>query len=1155
MASAVSLNDVARMLSTKGGDVSTIGGAIGCMTAMISGAARDKDNTTSNDVKKLKEFICGDGGNLSSMITRIQLAVAEQTAQVQQIIEGNKEKKLVKTDISKMIKSATSGIEKRLDNILTSLNLIGKNQGGNVKWGNTKKTQDSVEQFKASLNDKKKMKNSRIGKLVSMLTELKAISFKDLLLFKPKMKLLDKLNPQINSFAKSINEKNVAKVSGFLEKAPKMFENLKLSIKLATKIKPKSLERFYKILGIDDKKKKPDRATIFGLIQSFADLDKRTLDKSKKNASAIFGIVKDICFGIGLLVLFSPVIIIAGLISKPLEWALFGFSKKGDGGIMGIFKKLADKKKDIKEANKAILWMSLGFVSLGIGLGLLFTFTKNINIFRLFKVALATVVFTGITVLLGKYKSDVKQGAESMMWLALGIASLGLGLGIIFGLTKDVDWEHMAIVGTSILGFGLVAALFGQMTETIQEGAKAMMWLALGVGVLGIGLGILYGLTKDVTWEQMAMVGVSIIFLGAATVALGALNKSGMITEGSIAMAIMGAALIPFGFAMKLIMGSVRGLKWEQFGIFAAATLTLGGMIIGLGALMCSVFGAIAWVAGLGAMAAMGAALIPFGIGMKKVSEAAKDIDLGAIKNMAHATEVVFDSLTSIDVGKKKRKAAKRNADALSYIGWKLNTLGGALKVFNEVAGDSIDKAMDAIKKIANFFFGFGKDSINSYSIGFFARIHAQANANTIGKIASIMDELATGLKIFNEVAPTSIDKAMDAIKKIADYFFSDNSPLNTSWRKRRKAKKGADAIGKISDCFSKIATGLKDFNDVAPIAIDKAKNAISVIANYFFADNSPLNTSWRKRRKAKKGADAIGVIADSMYKVSTALKDFQQVGGKVVDRMLATVKKIADFFFSEEFKVDVLDTFGAMFIADAVELIKDAIVDFDEDTKKVDNKKMNENIASFKILVKEVFGCWKDEYLNSARNIYKSMDYLTEAFELGGRKYRRNVRITTKMFKEMAKPSFSSASDTLKSAGDFISSVNTVDMEKAESLTDMFKSFASLGRAGGLFSNFDKRVKQFTEACIELVNAINGNTEAINNSEEEVTVKDASGEEKVVKRKDAELMPKQMTLLNVDDLAYAIADQLNSLNVDCDANINLQINNESGNEWRITRM
>lgn len=1152
MASAISLNDVARMLSTKGGDVSTIGGAIGCMTAMISGAARDKDNTTSNDIRKIKEFICGDGGNLSSMITRIQLAIAEQTTQVQQLIEGNKEKKLVKTDITKMIKSATSGLEKRLDNILDSLHMIAKNQGGSIKWGSTKKTKDSIEQFKASLNDKKKMKDSRIGKLVSMLTELKAISFKDLLTFKPKMKLLDKLNPQINSFAKSINEKNVAKVNDFLEKSPKMFENLRLSMKLAKRIKEKDLERFYKILGIDGKKKDPDRNTILGLIQSFADLDKNTLNKSKKNVAIVFGMVKDICFGIGLLVLFSPVILFAGLISKPLEWALFGFGKKGNGGIMGIFKKLAEKKEDIKEANKSIMWMSLGFVTLGAGLGLLFAFTKKISLYRLTKVAITTLVFTGITVLMGKLKDRIKEGAESMMWLALGVGTLGLGLGIMFGLTKGVDWEQMAIVGASIAGFGVIAALLGQLSEPIKEGAKSMMWLALGVGVLGIGLGLLYGLTKDVSWEQMAMIGVSILGLGVVTVVLGALNKSGLVMEGAIAMAVMGAALIPFGFAMKLLLGAVKGVKWSEFGILAASTLVLGGAVIGLGALMATGIGAIAWGLGLAAIAALGAALIPYGVGMKKVSDAAKKIDLNAIKNLANATKVVFDSLGDA-VGRKKRRAAKKNADAIASIGKKLGKLGKALKLFNDVAPSSIDKTMDAVKKISDFFFGDGPNSMSSYSTNFFKRIKANADADTIGRISNIMDNLATGLKIFNDVAPNSIDKAMDAIGKIANYFFADNSPLNTSWRKRRKAKKGADAIGKISDCFSKIATGLKDFNDVAPKSIDKAKQAIGAIADYFFAENSPLNTSWKKRRKAKKGADAIGVIADSMYKVSQALKDFQEVGGKVVDRMLATIKKIADFFFSDEFRIG--GSFGTFFLSTAVETITDAIVYFDEETKKVDNKKMDMNIASFKTLTKEVFGSWRKEYLNSAKEISNSMELLTDSFELGGRRFRKNVKVTTKLFKQMAKPSFVAAGSTLKSATEFVDSVNTVDMEKAESLTDMFKSFASLGKSGGLFSNFDKRVKQFTEACIELVNAINGNTEAINSSDEEVTVKDASGEEKTVKRKDAELMPKQMMLMNVEDLAMAIADQLNSLNVDCDANINLQINNESGNEWRITRM
>ena len=1030
MANAVSLNDVARMLSTKGGDMSTIGGAIGCMTAMISSDARDKENTTSNDVRKIKEFIYGDGGSLSSMIDRIQLAIADQTLQIQKLLDGNKEKRLVKSDITKIIKSATNGLEKRLDRILDSLSLIAKNQGGNVKWGSTKKTKDSIEQFKASLSDKKKMKESRIGKLVSMLTELKAISFKDLLLFKPKMKLLEKLNPQINSFAKSLNEQNIAKVSGFLDKSPKMIENLKLTLKLAKRIKEKDLERFYNVLGIRAKSKKPKRKSLLGLINVFAELDKQNLDNARKNAHTIFGIIKDICLGISVLVLFSPVIIVAGLLSKPLEWAIFGSGKKGDGGIMGIFKKLAKRKKDIKEANKSILWMSLGFVTLGVGLGALFSLTKHIKLLSILRVAATTLILGGVTVYLGKVKDNIKQGSEAMLWMSLGIAGLGLGLGVLFSLTKNVEWE------------------------------------------------------------QMAMIGVSMVFLGGATVALGVLNKSGLIIEGAIAMAVMGASLIPFGISMRLIMGSVRGLKWEQFGVFATATLTLGGMVIGLGAMMASVVGAIAWGLGLTAIASLGAALIPFGIGLRQISKGAKEIDINSIKKLSEVTKLLFNTLGDA-VGKKKRKNAVKNAKSLLKIAKPINKLGKALKNFNDVAPDSIEKAMKSIEKISEFF--FGENGISKYSTNFFKRIKSKAEANTISKISGCMHNLAYGLKTFNDVAPDSIEKAMSAIEKIAFYFFSPDSKLNK------------------------------------------------------------MNTGWAKRRKAKKTADAIGVIADSMYKVSQALKDFQEVGGKVIDRMIESIDKIVKCFFKD--MGGVKSTWVAWMLGNSMEYVADAIKYFDEETKNVDTKKMKDNIEAIGVVSSEVFGKWKSEYADSAKEIYSSMKLLTKSFDDVGRNYRKNLNTTRKLFKQMSNPSFVAAGNTLRSTATFVRAVNTVDMEKASSLTDMFKSFASLGKTSNIFSSFDKRVKQFTDACIKLVNAINGNTDAINNSEEEVVVKDASGEEKTVKRKDAELMPKQMMILNVDDLAMAIADQLNSLNVDCDANINLQINNESGNEWRISRM
>src|SRR5574344_952686 len=123
--------------------------------------------------------------------------------------------------------------------------------------------------------------------------------------------------------------------------------------------------------------------------------------------------------------------------------------------------------------------MSLGFVTLGVGLGALFSLTKHIKLLSILRVAATTLILGGVTVYLGKVKDNIKQGSEAMLWMSLGIAGLGLGLGVLFSLTKNIEWE------------------------------------------------------------QMAMIGVSMVFLGGATVALGVLNKSGLIIEGAIAMAVM----------------------------------------------------------------------------------------------------------------------------------------------------------------------------------------------------------------------------------------------------------------------------------------------------------------------------------------------------------------------------------------------------------------------------------------------------------------------------------------------------------------------------------------------------------------------------------------------------------------------------------------
>lgn len=1421
MAGAVSLNDVAKMLSTKSGDMSTIGGAIGCMSAMISADAREKDNTFSNDIKKLKEFVCGSGGDMSSMFQYLGNLIQEQTAQIEKLAEGDKEKKLVRKDITQIIKKATDGLEKRLDKIIDSLHVIAKSQGGNIKWGNTKKVKDSVDKFKMSLEDQKKLKDSKIGQVVKMLTELKAISLKDLVTFKPKLAILEKLTPKINDIGKSIDEKKFKKVEDFLYKAPEMIRKLIYVTKLSKKINNRDFERLYKILGIGSKK--AEKNTIFGLVDSLSKVDKKKMDRAKKNVDTLFGIIKDMCIGITMFVTFSPVIIIGGLLVKPVEWALFG--AKGKGGLIGLFKKLNKNKKTIKEANKAIMQMSLGLVCLGLGLGTLFALTKRIYFENILMVSLATTVMIGVTVLMGKFKKEIKKGSEAMLYLSAGLFTLGLGFGVLFKTTKNIEFEdlavvaaatvgftfisvlmskfkkdikkgaiamtemglglivlglglnllnkltrnldftQLAVVGVTTIAFGTITAIMGKFKKNIKEGAIAIGVMGLGLVALGLGLGVLFALTKNVTWEQMAMVGVSMVFLGGATIALGAINKDGLVYEGAIAMGIMGAALIPFGISMRLLMGSVKGLKWSEFGMFAATLGVLGVAVIGLGALMCTGFGAIAWVAGIGAIAGLGMALIPFGIGLNLIKKAAKGIDLKAVDNMASATKTIFKTLSEVG-SRKERKNARKNAKTLKDIGHSLKSIVKSLKKFNDLAPDAVDKAMDALTRMADFF--FGEKGLSKYSVNWWKRMKATSSADTIGMISKHMRVLSKSLKTFNDVAPDSIDKAMNAINRIAEYFFSETSPLNkmnVGWNKRRKAEKTTDSIFTISESIWKLATGLKDFNEVSSGSIDKAMDSVGKIAEYFFSENSPLNTlntSWRKRRKAERTADTIGVISESMYKISQSLKDFNEIGSKATDTMISSFEKIAQSVFSNE--SDNISDSKSVMMEKSMKRLAEAIRHFDKKTKDIDSEKISKYIQTVNSVTSEILGSWKPEYEKNATSIQNSMSALVSSFKGGGREYVKMARVTRKLFKQLSKPSLQNADKTIsgiseligkfnelnsdnvkslmnlfgtmknpkgvsglfsslsknmenvekdntidkmiakiektrglldniakmnensevdkvveninklstclfdkndlivgfeksitinkslsligkglskynKTVGDidmsrikssidltnkitneviapwkteyldnslsinkslksivtsfdgagrdykssvnvtrklfqqmsspvfiesgktisrlnsFVGRVNTIEMDKVSSLTDLFKSFASIGKGGNIFSKFDKRVQQFTEACIELVNAINGNTDAINNSEEEVVVKNEFGEEETVKRKDAEFMPKQMTILNINELADAIAEKMNEMNVDCDANINLQINNESGNEWRITRM
>lgn len=1327
MAVPIGLADIAKMLSTKGGDISTIGGAIGCMSAMISADARDKENTTSNDVKKIQEYICGGTGGgigIGSILGEMSATINNQYTEVKSIADDRKSRKAFTVSLTKMMNGMTSGIDKKLDTIVDTLHRIEKKSGKGGGGGNFGKLAESVDKFTDAMKNVKELKDTRIGRFVGMLNALKAVTLKDLLMFKPKMKLIESFIPKVNSMAKDLKEKDVKKVSAFIKACPELMQDMIKTIALSKLIKEKHLQRIVKLFGIGEKKPGPD--TVLGFMKEMGKVKKKDLDDALKNARKTSDTIKAVCMGVGLLALFSPVIIVAAIIVKPLEWALFGF--KGNGGIVGLMKKLGDKEKEIKKGNKSILWLSLGMAALGAGLGLLFGLTKNVKFIQLVKIAIATITFAAITMHLGEKKDKIKEGAEAMVYLGAGLFCVGIGLGVLFGLTRKVTFAQiflsaiatvvfakimihygekkdelkdgmvamvylgagLAVIGLglwilytstrkitleqmictatgilmfgivsailgkmeseikggaksmlwmgaglasigigmwiilsatrkaepedflmiagAILGFGIVTCILGEMGSNIKEGAKAMLWMSLGLGVLGLSLGLLFYVSKDVTLEQALILGGSIIFLAVVTVIMGQLNKQGLVLEGSIAMAIMGACLLPFSISLAIMMSAVKGLKWSEFGMFALSILILGGAVIGLGALMCSGFGAVAWLAGCAAIGTLGVSLLPFAISLKILSSTAKEIKPDEIKNMTDGIKLLFKSLVEV-ASKKERKNAEKNARALGRIGRHLKKLGkslktfndlgpdsvdkcidaldkiakfffsedginkyqtgflkrmkaqanagtigtislhlkiiaNSLKTFNDVAGDSIDKAITSLDKIANYFFGTGKGTINEYTIGFFKAFSSMGKVGTIGLIAQHMKALSSSLKTFNDVGPGSIDKAMSAVRQIADFFFSEDSVLNkvgTGWLKRKKAEKDADTIGVISESLFKMSQGLKDFNDIGYGEIEVAEDAMLKIATFFFDENSSLNklnVGWRQRKKTEKTADTIGVISDSLYKVSQALKDFNDLGTGAVNTMTATVDKIAECCFSNRW--DELDKNTFKNVGKCLAKLGEGFKEFDEETKDINI----ENLIAISNSVPALMSL-----SSGLRELSTSFDGIGANFILG-------TSMTRRLFRQMSKVKFAGASRTIGNTARLVDKINTLDVERVAVLTDLFKSFSRIGSSSSVFGNFGARVKEFTDACLTLVGALNGNTDALNSNDDMVTVKDEKGQEQQVSRKEAEfMMPKRMMLMNVADLAAAIAEELNSLNVDCDTNINLQINSESGNEWRITRV
>jgi hypothetical protein len=256
----------------------------------------------------------------------------------------------------------------------------------------------------------------------------------------------------------------------------------------------------------------------------------------------------------------------------------------------------------------------------------------------------------------------------------------------------------------------------------LVKGAAALLILAAALFVAAKA----FQEFGEVTWESVGMGLVALA--GLAGIAFILSKAQGAMLQGAVAVAVLGAALIPFAFAMSLI----ENLKIDAVLAAAAGLVMFGLAAAGIGMILPLI------LAGSVGIAALGASMILFGAGLMLVSggmsaisavipfvteqiSALSQIDFLPILGLAGALTVLSIALAAVAV------TGMMALPALLALGL---IAGGAAAIMGGGEGESGDRTGELIDEIKGLRADLiaGKIAVN---------IDGQKVTSNVGKVVS----------------------------------------------------------------------------------------------------------------------------------------------------------------------------------------------------------------------------------------------------------------------------------------------------------------------------------------------------------------------------------------------------------------------------------
>jgi len=511
-----------------------------------------------------------------------------------------------------------------------------------------------------------------------------------------------------------------------------------------TEISPKKIDAMGKSVG-----------TLANSITKFVESINK-LDEKKLTLVSMFftKMSKGIALFAITVALSAPLLIIGTIVTLPLI-LLWG----------AAFNFLGKYEKQITSGAKTIFKMGVAVAVLALAVAGFIFINGGVagSVINSATVAFSLFILTLPMIFIAKRSKNLTKAAIGIAVMSLAIYLLGLGIESFFKSLGAAASDPMAalisvgIAALAIAVIGGVMFVMGKIMKPIIKGALAM--IVAGVAVVIIAKSVQMFMKAKATKEDMGLLGLVIVGIGAAMAVAGAGPVPGFILAGAAAMIVAGVAVVIIAKSIQMYM-KAKATK-EDMGL-------LGVTIVGLAAAMTLIgnpFTIAFTLAGAGALVVMGAGLVLFTKSLEQY-----------------------------------KKAAWTDADSTTLMFAMKTILKGFIKIFDDIDSEDIDKAIKGTELLGDL-----GNSMSQFAEGVAAMAKLQVPTYAVKKGKLVL----VGTKPLDpnfaqqvgENIANMLNAVIDPLKKLGENegMFFDGA-----------IGKGVDLLGRLGNSLSQFALGVQ---------------------------------------------------------------------------------------------------------------------------------------------------------------------------------------------------------------------------------------------------------------------------------------------------------------------------------------------------------